>query len=58
VQALVSDGWLERAPADPAGGGYRVERGRAISDFPHDPLELHRPQRPIGERPGARRGGP
>jgi tetratricopeptide (TPR) repeat protein len=53
-QALVHAGLLGRLPVDPKGGAYRIERGRAATDLPHERLEVHRPRRPErGEDPGS-----
>lgn len=46
VQELVQAGLIQSEPRDPRGGPYRIQNGQAVSDVPHDSLELNRPYKP------------
>jgi hypothetical protein len=46
IEQLVTAGLLERSPADPKGGPYRIVAGRATTELDFDTLRVHVPYKP------------
>jgi hypothetical protein len=46
IEQLVTAGLLERSPADPKGGAYRIVEGHATTELDFDTLRVHVPYKP------------